>query len=54
MKITETQFRDYVIACNFTRSYKVEDWVKSGLAINEFMFIADHYDELNRKYRGGR
>lgn len=58
MKITKEQFRDYEQAnnrkLNTTGNYfsrmSIERWKLTSLDINTYIYIADHYEELKRKF----
>lgn len=58
MKITKEQFRDYEQANNrklnatgndFSKM-SIERWKMTSLDINTYIYIADHYEELKRKF----
>lgn len=58
MKITKEQFRDYEQANNrklnatgndFSKM-SIERWKLTSLDINTYIYIADHYEELKRKF----
>ena len=58
MNITKEQFRDYEQANNrklnangndFSKM-SIERWKLTSLDINTYIYIADHYEELKRKF----
>lgn len=58
MKITKEQFRDYEQTNNrklnatgndFSKM-SIERWKLTSLDINTYIYIADHYEELKRKF----
>ena len=58
MKITKEQFRDYEKANNrklnatgndFSKM-SIERWKLTSLDINTYIYIADYYEELKRKF----
>ncbi len=52
MKITKNKFYEYCSATGFRKSYEINDYKKCKiLDINEFIFISDHFDEINQKYK---
>lgn len=52
MNITKIMLDDYIQATKGKRSYLIEDFKKtSKLTIEEFIYIADHLEELRKGER---
>ena len=54
MNITKEMLNDYVQATKGKRSYLIEDFKKtSKLTVEQFIYIADHLEELRKGENNG-
>lgn len=53
MKITEEMFQKYlkVNKCNNGKRLDFDTYKKSGLDVNDYIYISDHYEELKKKFQ---
>lgn len=52
IEITKEEFEGYIKATNNKKSYLIEDHKKSSLSVGKYIYIADHFNELTKKFKG--
>lgn len=50
MKINKKEFLNYEKATNYTKSFLINDWKKSNLSIEKFLYITENYEKLKEMY----